>query len=371
MVDGEVVPGDVEVADGRVAATGRVPELPGGRDLMRLLVDRGVVVSVGHTDADADHARTAFAVGARAVNALCNALRPLHHPARGVVGVAPTTDAVTVELIVDGHHVDDDMVRVIWRAAAGRIALVSDGTAAAGMPDGTYPLGGTTVTVVGGVVRGTGGVLAGGELMLVDAVRNLHALGVPLPAALDAASGVPARLVGRADLGTRRPGAVADVVVVDEALTVRETFVPGHPGTCLTCCSSRPPARRPLGSDAPLTSRGVSPISMTTQGPTNNTLGITDVRPAGGRNGVGGSTAKSARKAEAMQSARQDIRTVESWGYSYAEALELVTCCAVAEARRVADEARVAPDRAALERTLRYLGELKEICQSLTVARRS
>ena len=86
------------------------------------------MVSVGHTDADADHARTAFAVGARAVNALCNALRPLHHPARGVVGVAPTTDAVTVELIVDGHHVDDDMVRVIWRAAAGRIALVSDGT---------------------------------------------------------------------------------------------------------------------------------------------------------------------------------------------------------------------------------------------------
>lgn len=72
-----------------------------------------------------------------------------------------------------------------------------------------------------------------------------------------------------------------------------------------------------------------------------------------------------------MQSARQDIRTVESWGYSYAEALELVTRCAVAEARRVADEARVAPDRAALERTLRYLGELKEICQSLTVARRS
>lgn len=72
-------------------------------------------------------------------------------------------------------------------------------------------------------------VLARGALMLVDAVRNLHALGVPLPAALDAASGVPARLVGRADLGTRRPGAVADVVVLDEALTVRETFVAGHP----------------------------------------------------------------------------------------------------------------------------------------------
>lgn len=74
--------------------------------------------------------------------------------------------------------------------------------------------------------------------MLVDAVRNLHALGVPLHAALDAASGVPARLVGRADLGTLRPGAVADVVVLDDALTVRGTFVAGPPGVRrLTCCS--------------------------------------------------------------------------------------------------------------------------------------
>jgi hypothetical protein len=72
-----------------------------------------------------------------------------------------------------------------------------------------------------------------------------------------------------------------------------------------------------------------------------------------------------------MQSARQDIRTVESWGYSHTEALDLVTRCAVAEARRVAHEARVAPDRAALERTLRYLAELRVICQSITATNAS
>lgn len=72
-----------------------------------------------------------------------------------------------------------------------------------------------------------------------------------------------------------------------------------------------------------------------------------------------------------MQSAREDIRTVESWGYSHAEALELVTRRAVVEARRVADDARVAPDRATLERTLRYLGELRAICQSVTTVRRA
>lgn len=72
-----------------------------------------------------------------------------------------------------------------------------------------------------------------------------------------------------------------------------------------------------------------------------------------------------------MQSARQDIRTVESWGYSHTEALELVTRRAVAEARRIADESRVAPDRATLERTLRYLAELRAICQSVTATRSS
>jgi N-acetylglucosamine-6-phosphate deacetylase len=205
------------------------PELPGGRDLVRLLVDRGVTVSVGHTAADAAHARAAFAAGARAVTHLCNAMRPLHHRAPGVVGAALTTDRVTVEVIVDGHHLDDDMVRLIWRAAAGRVALVSDGTAAAGMPDGAYALGDGTVTVAGGVVRAGDGVLAGGAVTLVEAVRNLHALGVPLPAAVDAASRVPADLIGRRDLGRLRHGAPADLVVLDDALTVRATFVAGHP----------------------------------------------------------------------------------------------------------------------------------------------
>lgn len=205
------------------------PELPGGRELVRLLVDGGVVVSVGHTDADAAHARAAFVAGASAVTHLCNAMRPLHHRAPGVVGVALTTDAITVEVIADGTHVADDMVRLIWRAARGRVALVSDATAAAGMPDGTYALGEGTVTVAGGVGRGPGGALAGSVLLLIDAVRNLHALGVPLPAAVDAASRIPAQLIGRGDLGTLRPGAAADIVVLDDALTVRATYVAGRP----------------------------------------------------------------------------------------------------------------------------------------------
>lgn len=71
-----------------------------------------------------------------------------------------------------------------------------------------------------------------------------------------------------------------------------------------------------------------------------------------------------------MQSARQDIKAVESWGYSPGEALEFVTRRAVAEARRVTDEAKIAPDRAALAEHLAYLAELKEICEAAMRSRR-
>jgi N-acetylglucosamine-6-phosphate deacetylase len=154
-------------------------------------------------------------------------MRPLHHRDPGVIGAALTSDDVTIELIVDGHHLDDDMVRVIWRCAGERIALVTDGTAAAGMPDGTYRMGDIVLTVEDGAVRNPQGALAGSALTMIDAVRNLHAIGVDLPAAVTAATRVPADLAGRPDLGRLQPSVAADVVVLDDRLAVRETFVAG------------------------------------------------------------------------------------------------------------------------------------------------
>lgn len=216
------------LAAGPVAEVTLAPELPGALELVAVLVARDVVVSVGHTDATAAQARAAFAAGARSATHLGNAMRPLHHREPGVIGAALTTAGVTVELIVDGHHMDDDMVRVIWQAAGDRVALVSDGTAAAGMPDGTYTIGDRVLHAADGAVRDDDGVLAGSALTMIDAVRNLHALEIALPAAVAAASRVPARLARRDDLGTLRPGATGDVVVLDDALTVRETFVGGR-----------------------------------------------------------------------------------------------------------------------------------------------
>jgi len=134
---------------------------------------------------------------------------------------------VTVQVIVDGHHLAGETVFVAWQAARGRFALVTDAVAAAGMGDGSYVLGGTEVTAEGGVVRRGDGTLAGSALTMIKAVRNLHALGAELEAALAAASTVPARIVGRADLGRLAVGAPADVVVLDDRLEVQRALVAG------------------------------------------------------------------------------------------------------------------------------------------------
>lgn len=212
---------------GPVAEVTLAPELPGALDLIALLTSRGIVAAVGHTDATAAQARAAFAAGAAGVTHLFNAMRPLHHREPGVAGAALDTADVTLELIVDGHHLAPEIVRLVWRAAQGRVALVTDGTAAVGMPAGTYVMGDIELVVRDGAVRNRAGALAGSALTMIAAVRNVHALGVTLTDAVAAATRVPARLIGRADLGVLHPGAAADLVVLDDHLDVRETFVAG------------------------------------------------------------------------------------------------------------------------------------------------
>jgi N-acetylglucosamine-6-phosphate deacetylase len=209
------------------------PELDGALELADLLHARGVVVSVGHTDATAAEAHLAFDRGVRTVTHVFNAMRPLHHRDPGVVGAALVRPDVVVQAIVDGVHLDPDVVRLLWAVAAGRLSLVTDATAAAGMGDGTYRLGGIEITVEGDVVRREDGVLAGSVLTMIGAVRNLVELGVSLERALEAASTVPGRIMGLPDLGEIRPGGPADIVVLDDELQVvraivgEESRVPG------------------------------------------------------------------------------------------------------------------------------------------------
>jgi N-acetylglucosamine-6-phosphate deacetylase len=205
----------------------------GGLVVVVGLVVGGVSVSCGHTDATADEARAAFDRGARAVTHLFNAMRPLAHRDPGIAGVALTRGDVVVQLIVDGVHLARETVLVAWSAAAGRVALVTDAVAGAGLGDGSYAFGDLTVEVRNGAVRRQDGVLAGSALTMIEAVRNLHALGAPLEAALRAATEVPARVLGDPQLGRLEVGHAADVVVLDDNLSIDRVLVAGE--TLVAC----------------------------------------------------------------------------------------------------------------------------------------
>lgn len=217
----------------RILAAGGVhqmtlaPELPGAFELIDLLHERGVVVSAGHTDASAAEAHLAFDRGVRTVTHLFNAMRPLVPRDPGIALAALARPDVTIQLIADGHHVAGDTLLVAWRAARGRIALVTDAVAATAMGDGDFALAGRRLVSAEGVVRGPEGQLAGSVLTMIDAVRNVHALGVPLEEALTAATAVPAGIAGRADLGRLAPGMPADVVVLDDNLEITRVLLRG------------------------------------------------------------------------------------------------------------------------------------------------
>jgi N-acetylglucosamine-6-phosphate deacetylase len=202
------------------------PERPGARELIQLLMGRGIKVSCGHSDATAAEAHDAFDAGATAVTHLFNAQRPFRHRDPGIAGAALIRSDVTASIIADGFHLADETIRVAM-AAPVSIALITDAIAAAAQPDGIYPLGDRTVTVTEGKAQLSDGTLAGSVLTMDVAVRNLVDLGVSLPDSISAATAVPARALGRTDLGRLTVGAVADVVVLSNDLEVERTLIAG------------------------------------------------------------------------------------------------------------------------------------------------
>jgi N-acetylglucosamine-6-phosphate deacetylase len=215
------------VAGGPVRMMTVAPELPGGLDLIERLTAAGVVVSCGHSDADAATAHAAFDRGARAITHVHNAHRRWRPRDPGLGGVAIVRPDVTVQAIVDGVHLAPESAYATFLTAGPRFCLVTDAIEAAMLEGGEYELGGRPVHVRDGAVRLPDGTLAGSVLTMDEAVRNLVAAGAPLAAAVQAASTAPARLLGRNDLGRLRPGAPAHLAVLDEALRPVRTLVGG------------------------------------------------------------------------------------------------------------------------------------------------
>ena len=207
------------------------PELPGAAGLIAAARRAGAVVAVGHTDASYEQACAAFDAGASHATHLFNAMAPIHHRAPGPAIAALLDERVTVELIADGHHLHDAMLRLALRLAPRRVALVTDAICAAGWPDGRYPLAGSEVTVRAGRVAlsGAPGTLAGSVLTMDAAVRRLVGEGgASLHEALAAASATPAGAVRAGHKGALVAGRDADLVVLDDELEVVATVVRGR-----------------------------------------------------------------------------------------------------------------------------------------------
>jgi N-acetylglucosamine-6-phosphate deacetylase len=245
----------LSAAAGAIKIVTIAPERTGATVIASMLRDAGVTVAFGHTDTDYAGMAAALAgpadepadrpggAGGALVTHLGNAMAPLHHRAAGPVAaalVAAAMDSAWVELIADGIHVDAGFTRLVFATAApGRVVLVTDAMAAAGMPDGAYALGPLRVTVAGGVARLAGagdggdpsiagnGSIAGGTRTLLEVVATSAASGVPLAEAVIAASETPARVLGLPSRGALSPGMAADLVITDTGLAVRAVMRAG------------------------------------------------------------------------------------------------------------------------------------------------
>jgi len=243
-----IVPGEpdtlrrlLDAGQGAIRSVTLAPETTRLAELLDLLTAADVTPSLGHTDASAAQTSAAIAAARGRLGAthLFNGMPPLQSRAPGPVGAclaAAARGAMVVELIGDGVHLADETVAMVFDlVGAEGIALVTDAMAAAGMPDGRYPLGPMTVDVVAGVARlasepGTTGAIAGGTARLVDVLRRtVHDAGVPLPAAVTAATATPARLLGLdSEVGDVVPGRRADLLITDDELTPRAVLRAGR-----------------------------------------------------------------------------------------------------------------------------------------------
>lgn len=231
--DADLLENFQKVSRGSIRLITVAPELPGAWNLIRTATEQGIRVSLGHTQADYETAWMALEAGAAQCTHLFNAMTPFGHRAPGVVGAAFDHPGTMVELICDGIHVHPAVVRAVFRLfGPERVLLVSDALPAAGMPEGTYQLGGQEIWVQDGraTLAGKPEILAGSVCDLMECVRRAAAFGVPLGDAVRAASWNPACALGiQTRTGGLRLGQEAGMVLLErETLEIRAVVARGR-----------------------------------------------------------------------------------------------------------------------------------------------
>lgn len=221
----------IEKSNNTVKVITIAPEKPGSSEIIRYLAEKGIRVSMGHTNATYDEAIKAVDSGARIAVHIFNGMRGLHHREAGLVGAALNDDRINAELICDGVHVSVPAMQIITRCKKKEnIILITDCMMAGGLPDGEYKLGELKVMVKDCVARVESGSLAGSTLRLIEAVRNMtEKVGVPFEDALKMATVNPAGVLGiEQKTGSIEQGKAADIIAVDENYEVVFTMVGGR-----------------------------------------------------------------------------------------------------------------------------------------------
>jgi N-acetylglucosamine-6-phosphate deacetylase len=230
--DPDLVKQLLDAADGTLREVTMAPERAHFAESARLLREAGVVVAVGHTAATFEQTRAAIDDGATLLTHAFNGMPGVHHRAPGPVFAFVEDSGSWLEVINDGAHVRPEVIRMLCGLAPGRVALVSDAMAATGVGDGRYRLGDLDVEVEGGVARLTEGrAIAGSTITLDVAVaRAVEEVGLTPLAAIEAATAVPAQILGLAGrFGRLEPGYAADAVLFDQDWRVRKVWIDGRP----------------------------------------------------------------------------------------------------------------------------------------------
>lgn len=201
-----------------------------GSDVVHRLTEAGVIVSAGHTNATYAVVREALGQGLRGFTHLFNAMSPLTSRQPGVVGAALEDIDAWCGLIVDGRHVDPVVLKIALRCRPlNRFMLVTDAMACVGDQVTSFYLQGRRIEVRDGACYDEAGTLAGSNLDMASALRNaMSLLGLDLAQASRLASRNPAEFLGLGhELGRIAPGYRADLVLLDDALQVRDTWIGG------------------------------------------------------------------------------------------------------------------------------------------------